>query len=137
MTKGDQAHLMAWPSAGRGRFPFGLDSLDLDGRTLRRAWALIDVVLTSLPFGLAFPILQVTLQYPRVPVIHHPWDQPTLERHECLAANPVTHKIVLPPAKYRRPHRPKVLVVSLVERDAEPGTAGACEGLDRRGARLR
>lgn len=64
----------------------------------------VDVTVTNLPFGIAFEIIQLALQYSRVAVItllRHTWDEPTIDRNEWLAAHPLTAKIVMPRAKYR------------------------------------
>ena len=64
----------------------------------------IDVTITNLPFGVAFPIIQLAWEYSRVAVItllRHTWDEPTIDRNEWLAAHPLTAKIVMPRAKYR------------------------------------
>ncbi len=64
----------------------------------------IDVVITNVPFALAFPIVTLALEYAQKAVItllRRTWDEPTEERDEWLAAHPCSAQIVMPRANYR------------------------------------
>ncbi len=73
-------------------------------RRMRDAMGHIDVTLTNMPFVLAFPMIQLAVEYSRravIALLRRTWDEPTIERNEWLAAHPCTAQIVPPRADYR------------------------------------
>jgi len=67
-------------------------------------WGAIDATVTNVPFVVAFPIIQLALEWTTslvATIVNRTWDEPTKERDEWLAAHPCTAQIVMPRHKWR------------------------------------